>query len=335
MEKAIKDNPGDVAAQSHYLKLLLEENQMDQAAATARLITGMKPAAGVLADDGRALLEAKQYGPAKELLAAAAATGPAAGVDLELAIATFHAAGATAGGAAEGLRELDRAPAAGRNADYYLARAQMLDASGKTNEALAALDEAIRADPARAELYWQKALILNRNQRTPEALRFLDDAAKTLPREPAIPLIKAAVWELSGKTDDAIRALDDVQRTSPEIAGVWVARGVILAAHQKFEEARRALETAATHGARSPEAWSCLAALTLRSTVVGRVDAAETAVGQALRLAPENASIQDLAGRIASEKAGTAAASTRQEEAVRSIAANSVKLFESRPPRDW
>ena len=30
VEKAIKDNPSDAVAQSHYLKLLLEENQMDR-----------------------------------------------------------------------------------------------------------------------------------------------------------------------------------------------------------------------------------------------------------------------------------------------------------------
>ena len=67
----------------------------------ARIIAGLKPDAGVLADDGRALLEARQYGPAKELLAAAAATGPSAGVDVDLAIATFHALGQTASAAAE------------------------------------------------------------------------------------------------------------------------------------------------------------------------------------------------------------------------------------------
>lgn len=258
VEKAIKDNPGDAAAQSHYLKLLLEENRMDQAAATARLILGLKPGVAVLADDGRALLEAKQYVPAQELLAAA---GPAAGVDADLAIATFHALGGTAAAATAGLKALDRAPEASRDATYYLAKAQMLDASGKVNEALQALDKAIAAESARAELYWQSAVILSKNQRTPDALRLLDQAAKTLPRESAIPLTKAAVLEMSGKTDDALRILDAAQLTWPEVAGVWVARGIILSAHRHFDEARRALETAATHGARSAEARACLAAV--------------------------------------------------------------------------
>ncbi len=251
VEKAIKDNPADAAAQSHYLKLLLEENRMDQAAATAHLIAGLKPGSGVLADDGRALLEAKQYAAARELLTAA---GPASGVDVDLAIATFHALGRTAQGATEGLRQLDRAPVAQRNADYYLARAQMLDVSGKAAEALDALDLAIRADSSRADLYWQKAIILNANKRTQEALQMLDRAAAALPKEPAIPLTKVAVLELSGKTEDALRALDVVQRAWPEVAGVWIARGVIMASLQRFDEARAALDTAATHGARSTDA---------------------------------------------------------------------------------
>ena len=193
----------------------------------------------------------------------------------------------------------------------------MLDASGKGNDALAALDQAIRGDPARPELYWQKALILNKRKRTTEALGLLDQAAKALPKEPSIPLIRAATLELSGKTDEALRVLDDVQRTWPEVAGVWVARGIILAAHQKFEEARRALETAAAHGARSPEAWSCLADMTLRSGGTARSDAAEAAVGQALRLAPEDASVQELAGRIAYKNGDFTAAAARELEAIR------------------
>src|SRR5207249_1091603 len=67
VEKAVHDNPRDANAQLHYLKLSLEESQMDQAAATARVIAGMQPGAAALADAGRALLEARQYSPAKEL----------------------------------------------------------------------------------------------------------------------------------------------------------------------------------------------------------------------------------------------------------------------------
>ncbi len=262
VEKAIRDNPRDAVAQSRFLKLQLEENQMDQAAATARLIIGLKPPVGVLTDSGRALLEAKQYAPAKEMLAAAVAANPSAGVDVDLAIATFHSLGRTANAAAEGLKQLDRAPEGSRSAGYYLARAQMQDASGQRTTALASLEQAIHIEPTNPELYWQSAIFLTHSQRVTEALHLLDDEAKAIPNSPDIPLTKAAVLELSGRTDEALRLLDEIQRESPEIAGVWVARGIILAAHQRFAEARPALETAATHGARSPEARACLTEVT-------------------------------------------------------------------------
>jgi tetratricopeptide (TPR) repeat protein len=248
VEKAIQDNPRDAAAQSRYLKILLEENQMAQAAEVARKIADLNPASGVLADDGRALLEAKQYGPARDLLSAAG------GAEVDLAIATFHAQGGTAAAAADGLRQLDRAPEAARNAPYYLARAQMLTAGGKTEDALTALHRAIQLDPANSELYWQTAILLTKNRRAPEALHLLDDAAKTLPQDSSIPLTRVAVLELSGQSAEALKLTDELQRQSPEVAGVWVAKGMLLAAHQRFDEARRALHTAVTHGARSPEA---------------------------------------------------------------------------------
>jgi tetratricopeptide (TPR) repeat protein len=326
VEKAIADNPRDPGAQSHYLKLLLEENRIDEAAATARLIVGLKPGADVLVDDGRALLEAKQYSQAKDLLeqAQAGTSDSSVRINPELAIATFHALGDTPAGAAEGLRELDRTPETNRNADYYLAKAQMLQASGKTADSLAALDQAIRTDPARGDLYWQKAIVLAGSQRALEALRFLDQAAaaKALPQEQSIPLTKAVVLELSGKTDEALHILDGLQKQSPEVAAVWVARGLILAAHQRFDEARRALETAVTHGARSAEAWQWLAEATLRSAP-DQTAVAETDIRQALKLAADDPAIQDLADRIAK----------RQKDFPQE--SNALLLFEKKPPRDW
>jgi tetratricopeptide (TPR) repeat protein len=332
VEKAVKDNPGDAAAHSRYLKLQLEENQMDLAAATARTIAGLRPGAAVLADAGRALLEARQYAAARDLLAQAVAAGSGdgqlMGMRVDLAIATFHALGNAATAGAEGLLQLDRVPDASRNADYYLARAQMLDATGKASDAMAALGLAVRAEPARAELYWQQAILLSRYRRSPEALQLLDTAEKQLSNEPSIPLTRAAVLELSGKTEDAMKVLDDVQRRWPEGTGVWVARGVIQAAHQHDDAARRALETASTRGAKSPEAWFLLADTTARSAP-DRLDAAESAIEQALRLAPEDASIRDLAGRIAA---------ARQRGTIRlqpAPALTPTRLFETRPPRDW
>ncbi len=322
VEKAVGKNPGDAAAQLRHLQLLLDDGNMDQAAATARRLAGLKPGAPLLAGAGRALLASKQYSLARELLEQAAAQTPSAGVKLDLAIATFHAAGASAG-----LQHMDRAPESERSGDYYLARAQMLDASGKSQQAVAAWEQALGAAPERADLYQQAAAFLARNGRTQEALRVLDQAARTLPRNREILLMKATSLELARQTDAAERLLNQVQNRWPEWHAGWVAQGIILATRKRFEEARQALETAVALGARSSEAYYYLADCTLRSAPK-RIDAAEAAIGQALKLAPHDPWIRSLARRIASRTKEPEPDAGDQPPYPRT-------LFQLKPPRDW
>jgi tetratricopeptide (TPR) repeat protein len=316
VEKAVRENPGDANAQLHYLKLSLEESRMDQAATAARAISGMRAGAALFADAGRALLEARQFAPAKELLEKAASADPAAGLELYLAIATFHTTGA-----AEGLRLLNRVPAARRGSDFHLARAQMLAASEDVAGAIQAMDLAITASPKRPDLYWHAAVLLNRNGRRAEAFKLLDRAGETLPQDPQIPLVRAALLELDGQTADAEQLLDQIQRRWPEVAAVWVARGIIHAAHQRFDPARRALETAMTLGARSPEALYYLADSTIRSAP-DRLADAEAAVRKALLLAPDDPSLKALAYRI------------RRADGDYEVP-DPGRLFRTRPPQDW
>ena len=255
VEKALTDHPDDAAMQTAYLKLSIGDGQMEQAAATARKIAGMKPGAIVLADAGRAMLAAQQYALAKDLLNQAAAADPAAGVELDLAIANSHADGPAAG-----LQALDRVPAAARGADYYVARAQMLDASGKADDAIAAIKQAVKADPGRVDLYWNSAVLMLHNHRGADALALLDEAAKAMPDEAQIPVLKAVVLDLSGKASDAQASLNDAQHRWPEAASVGVAHGMSLAPQQIFTDAHKALETAVSLGAHSPETRRALAA---------------------------------------------------------------------------
>ena len=257
VEKAVKDNPGDANAQLHYLKLSLEDRQTDQALATARTLSGLKAVnPAILADAGRALLEAGQYGASRELLQKAASANTAAGLELPLAIAAFHS-----GNASDALQQMERVPEPARNADYYLALARMLDAAGKSTDALLALDRALRAAPDRVEIYWQKMVLLRKDGHVPEAMELLDRAAQSLPQEAALPVLKAAVQESSGRTDEAQKLLADARRRWPEAPAVWVADGLILAIRGNPEQARRALETAVSMGAHSPEVMACLASV--------------------------------------------------------------------------
>ncbi|HEY1342152.1 MAG TPA: tetratricopeptide repeat protein [Bryobacteraceae bacterium] len=249
VEKAVQEHPEDPMAQLQYLKLSLEDGQMDQAAAAARAVANSKTSAAVMADAGRALLEARQYAPARELLEKAAAADPSAGLELDEAIAVFQTSGT-----ADGLRQLERVPPSRRGGGYYFALARMLDASGKAEEAIAAIHRAIDASPKDPDLYWQASVLLFRHERGAEALKLLSKAEESMAPEPQILVIRAALLELEGRTDEAVWLLDAVQRRWPEFAPAWVARGVIEAAHQQSAEAHRALAAAVSLGARSPEA---------------------------------------------------------------------------------
>ncbi len=307
VEKAVAANPQDAAAEARYLQLLLDDGKAGEAVAVARRIADLKPDASVLAGAGRALLEARQYTAARELLERAAADRPSADVRLNLALAAFHAGGADAG-----LLQLDHVPEAERGGDFYLARAQMMDAAGRSQDAAAALRQALRAAPQRTDLYWQAAALMTKNGQTAEALRLLDRAAPD--RE--ILLAKATTMELAGRTQEAERLLNQVQNRWPEWPAGWVAQGIVLASRGRFEEARQTLQTAFALGAHSAEAWSALADCSLRS-VPKRLDAAQAAIRQALQLAPDDPWVQSLAGRVLLAKRQYTAAVEPLREALR------------------
>ena len=310
VEKTVHDHPEDPAAQVNYLKLMIEDRNAGQVAAAARRIAALKPAAAVLADVGHALLASNHYALARDLLQQAAAAGPRAGdVDLNLAIATFHATGANAG-----LELLDRLPESERTADYSLARAQMLDASGKLQEVASAIDQALHAAPERPDLYRQAVALLAKQGSASAALRVIEEGARKLPEDREILLLKATTLEFASRPDDAGHLLSEVRNRWPEWPGVWLANGIILATHRHYEEARQALETAVALGARSPETYYFLADCTLRS---GRKDDAETLIKQALKLSPEDPWIQALAGRIAIERGEYQVAVERERAAIR------------------
>ncbi len=165
LETAVKDHPEDASLQVAYLKLSIGDGQMDQAVATAHKLEAMKAGAITLGDAGRAMMAAGQYALAKELLTQGMAADPTAGLELDLAVAGFHADGFAAG-----LSALDRVPSAARGADYFVARAEMLSAGGKAEEAIAAVLSAVKNSPLRTDLYWRAAVLMVQEKRSAQAL---------------------------------------------------------------------------------------------------------------------------------------------------------------------
>jgi cytochrome c-type biogenesis protein CcmH/NrfG len=98
---------------------------------------------------------------------------------------------------------------------------------------------------------------------------------------------------------------------------------MIHTAHGRYAEARQALATAVSLGARSPEAMAHLADSILRSAP-GDASAAESAIRQALRLAPGDAWMLNIAAQIRDRAAANPADPPDPR-----------RLFQLRPPREW
>ncbi len=251
VEKRVSENPQDAALNVRYLKLLIEEGKTDDLAAVAARLLALKPPSSLAAEAGRALLDAQLYAPAKTLLEYAATSSPMPEVQLDLAIATFHTAGAQAG-----LAQLDRLPQAQRSGDYYLARAQMLDSAGDFDNALIALRHALAVAPTRADLYQQAVAFLARHNRAGDALQLLDQASRVLPGDPRMLLLKAEALESAQRAADAEDILRQIQNRWPEWAPAYVAYGVLLEGQKRSEEAKAQLEIALALGASGPEVSS-------------------------------------------------------------------------------
>ena len=248
VERLVREHPEDAAGQLSYLHLLLEEGEWRKAADTAHEIAGLKPAATVLAGAGRALLEARQYAPAREVLEQAAASGPSADLQLDLAVAAFHASGPT-----EGMRLLERVPDSARGGDFFLARAEMLDSAGNAPEAAAALEQALHKSPGEAALYMQACAFLLRKGQTEHALRVSDEAMQAFSENREILLLRAVTLEQSGRTAESQRVLERIQNRWPEWPAAWMADGIVLGTHGRREEALAALRTAVALGSTSSE----------------------------------------------------------------------------------
>ncbi len=292
--KAAQEEKTNVAVQIEYLQLLIADSQIEQAAHCAHQILVLNPPAGALAKVGRILAAADQFALAKQFLDKAVVSGaPSSDLLLDQAITTSHAVSAEAG-----LALLNQVPEPERNGDYYLARAQMLDAAGQFEQAVNALNQALRSAPKRPALYREAAFFLLKHNRTREASALLDEGAQLLPDVPEILLLQATLLEFEKKTEEAEVKLKKIENRWPEWPDSWLVHGIILETYKRYEEARQMVETAVSLGAEGPEAYFYLAESTMYSAP-DQLPAAQKAIEKAEALASEDPWIHAIAGRIA------------------------------------
>ncbi|PYV40134.1 MAG: hypothetical protein DMG06_21110 [Acidobacteria bacterium] len=303
VQRTLAANPNDPALKLRLGVALLSEGKVAEALEHFRQIREFTSDSKILTECGRALLDFQQYEAARSYLLSALDSEPlATGIRLDLALATFHA-----GGPEAGLHELDKIPARERDGDYFLLRAQILDALSRPSEAGEALNQGFKAAPTRADLYFQAALFLIKHDKNSEALDLLRQAERVVPDAPELLLVQAVLLEILKQPEDAKKLLAKLQSRWPEWELPYLIQGIILEIHLFSDEAKTTLETAIALGANDPAAYYFLALATTHSTPNDMV-AVQKAVSQALELSPEDPYIRSLAGKNALSRKDYAAA---------------------------
>jgi tetratricopeptide (TPR) repeat protein len=294
LQRSINTRPEDPGLRVQMGRALLYEGKNQEAVEAFRAARRLTTDPNLLAECGKTLLDWAQYEAAREFLEPAVAASPAS-IDtrLDLAIATFHSAGPEAG-----LAETDKIPSGMRNGDYFLLRAQILDALGKAEAAAQALNQGFRAEPTRPDLYFQAALFLIKHKEYRQASELLARALRTLPEAPELMLTQAITLELLQRTDESQEVLNQIQTRWPEWSLPYLINGIMLEIRLRSAQARPLLETAVALGAHDSLAYYYLASATTHAAPED-VESAHQAIGQALKLDPKDPYIQSLAGKIA------------------------------------
>ena len=273
---------------------LLAEGKVPEALEAFQQIKGSTSGGIASAECGRALLDAGQYHAAREFLESAVEAEPSNTLRrVDLALAVFHEAGPESA-----LSVLDKTPAPARQGDYYLLRAQLLDALRRPQEAAEALHRGIQSSPTRPDLYFQAALFMAAHGQVQQMLDFLLKADQVVPNDPQLELTRAIGHALLHQDDQAAEVLTKMESRWPEWYLPYLVHGVLLAYRVRGAEAKPLLETAIALGAHKAMAYYHLAFAIITSEP-GNVVEAQAAIRQALALNPRDPYIQSLAGRIA------------------------------------
>ena len=293
LQRTITTRPDDPGLRVQLGKTLLRQGKTDEAIEAFRTVHKLTSDPGLLATCGKALIDFEQYAPAREFLEPSVAANPSA-VDLrlDLAIAVFHSASAE-----DALRVLDETPPQQRHGDYFLLRAQILDAMQKPEEAAEALNRGFDAAPTRADLYFEAALFLIKHQQYQHAIRLLEQANKGVPDSPELQLLQAMAYEMVRQHDDCLRVLEQIESRWPEWAPPYMVHGITLAIRLRSEEAKPVLENAIALGANNGVTNYYLA-LAIVNSSPEKVEEAQSAISKALQMSPEDFYVQSLAGKI-------------------------------------
>ncbi len=312
LQRNISIRPDDPKLRLQLGKSYLQQGKPDEALEAFRAARKLTSDPDILAACGKALLDDGQYAASREFLEPAVSANPAAaGVRLDLATAVFNSAGPDAG-----LKALDETPVADRRGDYFLLRAQILDAMNRPEEAADALNRGFASAPTRPDLYYQGALFLIKHEQYKRAIGFLEQANKAIPDVPELQLLQAMAYELVRDHDSTMRVLAHIESRWPEWSLPYMIQGITLAIRLRSAEAEPVLKNAIALGADDGTANYYLALVIVNSNPE-RVEEAHQAISKALKMSPDDVYVQSLAGKIDSLRKDYPAALEHLNAAVR------------------
>ncbi|MBV8830205.1 MAG: tetratricopeptide repeat protein [Acidobacteriaceae bacterium] len=294
VRRQIQQNPNNPTLIVRSIRLAVEEHDLKAAEEQSSHLLSLQPPAPMAAEAAHVLEGSGAYESARKLLEYATPSLPASAVEapVDLSLALLHTAGAQ-----PALAALKAIPEAQRNADFYLAQAEALEAAHNYDGALSAFKDGIRAAPSRTEVYERAALFLARHNRPAEAVSLLEEADRNAQGTPEILLMKAAMLSAASRADGAEEVLKQIQARWPEWAPAYVTYGILLEGENRAALAKKQLETAISLGGGTAQAYAYLARATLDATP-DRVDEAAKSIEKALALGPEDPFVQATAGRV-------------------------------------
>jgi len=293
LRRQLESNPQDTTLQIRWAETLLRQGKISESLKNFDEILAARPGQSSLKRCGNSLLSVGEYGEAEKFFTAATQadhSDPEA--ILDLAITKFHLAGPR-----KALITLDSTPADARKGDYFLLRAQILDAEGKAQEAAENLTQGLRNSPTRADLYFQAALFLIKHEKYREVLQVLQDAVQRFPNSRQLLLTQAIAYGIVHQEWKAEKVLGRIEGRWPEWGLAYLIHGIILVGEAKMDKAKPLLETAIALGMRSPLAYYGVALADMEA-IPPDPQSAYKPIQKALELNPNDPYTQSLAGKI-------------------------------------
>ncbi|MFZ0591486.1 MAG: tetratricopeptide repeat protein [Bryobacteraceae bacterium] len=255
LRQRIHDHPNDASLRLDLGTLLLADGKLDEAVPVFHDLLAMKPADTVSYRAGTVLLSFEQYALARDFLARSVETIPAARLDLALAL--FFSEGPN-----QAMTILEQLPEHDRSGDYFLMKANIEDAAGRSAEADKTLEQGTRYSISRPRLAEDSAVLLLRHNRKARALELVSRAMKSNPNDPELMLTKAVVLSSMDHGAEAVKALRVIESRWPEWDRPYLAEALLMERESRMQEARQRIQIALGLGTKDPVAQCVLAATT-------------------------------------------------------------------------